>query len=93
MNTYFKSDAQRVKLYMDENAELQKKMHVQTAEIPKLEQLLGEIESKLSTMDDKLNRSDKYFRQQLSLQLTDMFHLNNELELQQKRLEADKLNH
>ncbi len=92
MNTYFKSDAQRVKMYLDENAELQKKLHVQASEIPKLEQMLGEIKTQLSTKDGTENGSDKYFRQQLSLQHKDMLHLNNELELQQKRLEEDKLN-
>lgn len=93
METYFKSDAQRVNLYLDENAELQKKLHVQAAEIPKLEQLLGELKTQVSTIVGIENgSSNNYFKQQLSIQHNDLLHLNKELELQQKRLENDKLN-
>lgn len=93
METYFKSDAQRVNMYLDENAELQKKLHVQAAEIPKLEQLLGELKTQVSTIVGIENgSSNNYFKQQLSIQHNDLLHLNKELELQQKRLENDKLN-
>ena len=93
MEAYFKSDAQRVNMYLDENAELQKKLHVQAAEIPKLEQLLGELKTQVSTIVGIENgSSNNYFKQQLSIQHNDLLHLNKELELQQKRLENDKLN-
>lgn len=93
METYFKSDAQRVNMYLDENAELQNKLHVQAAEIPKLEQLLGELKTQVSTIVGIENgSSNNYFKQQLSIQHNDLLHLNKELELQQKRLENDKLN-
>lgn len=93
METYFKSDEQRVNMYLAENAELQKKLNVQTAEIPKLEQLLGELKTQVATIVGIENgSSNDYFNQQLSIQHKDVLHLNKELELQQKRLEADKLN-
>jgi len=80
-------------MYLAENAELQKKLNVQTAEIPKLEQLLGELKTQVATIVGIENgSSNDYFNQQLSIQHKDVLHLNKELELQQKRLEADKLN-
>ena len=79
--------------FLAENAELQKKLNVQTAEIPKLEQLLGELKTQVATIVGIENgSSNDYFNQQLSIQHKDVLHLNKELELQQKRLEADKLN-
>jgi vacuolar-type H+-ATPase subunit I/STV1 len=93
METYFKSDPQRVNMYLEEITELEKKLHVQTAEIPKLEDLLCEVKTQVSTIVGIENGSiNNYFKQQLSIQHNDVMHLNKELELQQKRLEADKLN-
>lgn len=93
METYFKTDLQRVNMYLEENAALQKKLHVQADEIPKLEKLLDAVKTQVSTIAGIENgSSNNYFKQQLSIQHSDVLHLNKELELQQKRLETDKLN-
>lgn len=89
MNIYFKTDAPRVQMYMNENADWQITLSSKNKEIPKLEKMLSDSLRMGALPEEKETGANSYFRQQLLLQKMQLEELNLELDMQQLRLEHD----
>jgi endo-1,4-beta-D-glucanase Y len=93
MKNYFKTDSTRVNLFMTENADWQKTLSEQSNQLPLLEKMLEEVAMESAAPEDYETIVDNHFRQQLVKQKEDILLLNNELDVQQQRLQNDsKLN-
>ena len=90
MKNYCETGMPRVQLYMKEKQEWQEKLSFQNSELPRLEEMLKEVSTVVSSpvkgVNNSLNLMDQINKQKLRMK-----ELNTELEVQQWRLENDTL--
>jgi hypothetical protein len=75
--------------YLNENEGWQQVIQMQRNEIPQLEKILTTIIYDEHTAKDKMELGKLHFGQQLEMQSKEMALLNQELDVQQKRLAND----
>jgi hypothetical protein len=75
--------------YLNENEGWQQVIQMQRNEIPQLEKILTTVVYDVHTAKDKMELGKIHFGKQLEMQRKEMALLNQELDMQQKRLAND----